>query len=67
MLEENCISTTMMGEKAYRIKHIAKILNLSIETVRRYVRSGKLEAYRYTSEYFITQSQLDKFIENTKK
>ena len=62
MSEENCISTTMMGEKAYRIKHVAKKLDLSVETIRRYVRSGKLESYHFSKEYFITESQLNKFI-----
>ena len=67
MLEEDCISTTMMGEKAYRIKHLAKLLDLSVETIRRYVRSGKISSYRFSKEYFITESQLNDFIEKSKK
>lgn len=67
MKEENCISTTMMGEKAYKLKHIAKLLNLNIETIRRYVRTGKIESYKFSKEYFITESQLNKFLEKSKK
>ena len=67
MLEDDCISTTMMGEKAYRIKHLAKLLDLSVETIRRYVRSGKMASYRFSKEYFITESQLNDFIEKSKK
>lgn len=66
MDNKNCISTTMMGEKAYKIKHIAILLDLNIETIRRYVRSGKIESYHYGKEYVITESQLQKFIEGSK-
>lgn len=61
------ISTTMMGEKSYRLKDVSKGLNLNIETIRRYVRSGKLESYKFGKDYFVTESQLNKFIEKSKK
>jgi excisionase family DNA binding protein len=63
-MEENKMSTTVMGETAYRIKHVAKLLNLNVETIRRYVRSGKIKSYHFTREYFITESQLNEFINN---
>lgn len=61
------ISTTMMGEKSYRLKDLSKGLDLNIETIRRYVRSGKLESYRFGKEYFVTETQLNRFIEKSKK
>jgi excisionase family DNA binding protein len=63
-LEKDCIPVTMMGEKAYRIKHVAKMLNMNVETIRRHVRSGKLKSYHFTKEYFITESQLQEYLHN---
>lgn len=60
---EEHMTTTMLGEKAYRIKHVAHNLGVNVETIRRHVRSGKLKAYKPGGEYFIIQSDLDKYLE----
>lgn len=61
-MKEQCMTTTMLGEKAYRIKHIAHNLGRNVETIRRHVRSGTLKAYRNGGEYFIIESDLIKYI-----
>lgn len=61
-MKEQCMTTTMLGEKAYRIKHIANNLGRNVETIRRHVRTGKLKAYRNGGEYFVIESDLLKYI-----
>ena len=61
-MKEECMKTTMLGEKAYRLKHIAHNLDRSIETIRRHVRSDKLKAYRVGGEYYVIESDLKKYL-----
>lgn len=48
--------------KLYTTKEIADILQVSVFTVFRWIREGKLEHVKIASQYRITQEQLDKFI-----
>jgi len=60
-----CISTTMMGEKAFTTKHLSKILGVSVATVQRYLRTGKIKTYprRWMgNQYFVTESQLREYL-----
>jgi DNA-binding CsgD family transcriptional regulator len=61
-MKEKCMSTTMLGEKAYRLKHIAYNLDRHIETIRRHVRNGKLKAYIAGGEYYVIESDLNKYL-----
>lgn len=61
-MKEQCMNTTMLGEKSYRIKHIANNIGRSVETIRRHVRTGKLKAYKVGKEYYVIQSDLDKYL-----
>lgn len=44
------------------LKQIAKELNISVITVRRYIKSGKLRAKRIGKEYRVLRSDLNNFI-----
>jgi len=57
-----CMTVTMLGEKAYRLKHIAHNIDRSIETIRRHVRSGGLKAYKNGGEYYVVESDLIKYL-----
>ena len=65
-MDKQCMTVTMLGEKAYRLKHIAHNLDRNIETIRRNVRSGKLKAYKSCGEYYVIESDLIKFIKGDK-
>jgi len=52
--------------KTYTTQDLADIFKCDIETIRRYIKSGKLKALKFGKEYRITQEQLDKFIEGGK-
>ena len=41
----------------------AKLLDLDIETIRRAVRSGDLEVYKFGNRYKTTQAALEKLLE----
>jgi len=56
------MKSTMLGEKAYRLKHIAHNIDRSIETIRRHVRSGELKAYKNGGEYYVVESDLIKYL-----
>lgn len=48
------------------LKQIAKELNISVITIRRYIKSGKLRAQRIGKEYRVSRSDFDNFINPSK-
>lgn len=54
-------------KRFYTIKEIMEQLGLSRLTIYRYIKSWKLEAYKFWLEYRIKKEDLDKFIELSKK
>lgn len=48
--------------KFYSLDEIANILHVSTETVRRYVRNGKLKAIRIGRDYKVSEENLQKMI-----
>lgn len=48
------------------VSHVAEILSVSDRTVRNWVQSGVLKAYRFGREYKITQTDLNEFIKQSK-
>ncbi len=55
--------------KTYNVTEIAELLNTNPETVRRWIRSGKLEAKQGSRKEgnVITQAMLDSFLKTTPK
>lgn len=60
--EEQCMSTTMQGQKSYELKHIAHNTGKHIETIRRNIASGKLKAYRCGKLYYVVESDYMKWV-----
>ncbi len=55
------------GQRFYTSEEVAKLLQIDPESVRRYVRSGKLRAVRLGGKFIrIDKEDLDKFIEQLK-
>src|SRR5437763_14995426 len=52
------------GDGTFSVEEVAKILHVSIITVRRLIREGKLKAFRMSvaGPYRITQEELDRLI-----
>lgn len=52
--------------KTYTTQEVANIFHCDIQTIRRYIKSGKLETLKFGRGYKITQEQLDMFIKTRK-
>ena len=56
-----------IGEvKLYSVKDIAGAMEVTEQTVRRYIRDGHLESTKIGRNLFITEEQLKEFIEANK-
>ncbi|WP_081978095.1 helix-turn-helix domain-containing protein [Campylobacter sputorum] len=55
--------------KLYNVEEVAKILKISVITVRRYIKSGVLEAFKYPNGrvWLIDENALNKFIAISKR
>lgn len=53
----------MAEEQYYSIEEVAKMLKVAYLSVYRWVRAGKLVAYKAGKQYRIKKEDLDKFIE----
>jgi excisionase family DNA binding protein len=51
----------------YTIEEVAQVLKVSVATVRRLIRSGRLEASLVGKQYRVSQEDLDKFLSRSKK
>lgn len=53
-------------EQYYTIKEVAEILKVAYLTVYRWVKDGKIDAYKLGKEYRIKKVDLDNFVESSK-
>lgn len=53
-------------EKLYTTEQVAELLQVSVITVRRYIKSGKLKASKIGKDYRIKESDIDNFLKSTK-
>ena len=58
--EEN---TAPKRKPAYDLKALSKILNLSVATLRKYIRLGDLKAKKVGRCYFVTEPNLMAFLD----
>ncbi|OGH18343.1 MAG: hypothetical protein A3F31_00520 [Candidatus Levybacteria bacterium RIFCSPHIGHO2_12_FULL_38_12] len=58
--------TNMTEEQYYSIEEVAKMLKVAYLTVYRWIRSGKLTAYKAGKQYRIKKEDLDNFLNNKK-
>ena len=50
----------------YRAEELASMLDVNIMTIYRYIKSGKLPAYKFGKEFRITKDEFKKFLEDNK-
>lgn len=50
------------GIKAYKVTEAAQILDLSTQTVRAYIKAGRIKAQKNGRAYYITEDALRAFI-----
>ena len=56
-----------MIEQFYTIAEIKGLLKVSDSTIRRYIRSGKLETRRVGNQHRITETSVNKFLDGQDK
>lgn len=55
-----------MQKEFYTAKELAEKLRVNIMTIYRYIKSGKLKAYKIGKEFRIDKNEFDKFLNNSK-
>ena len=53
-------------ENFYTAKELAKELRVNIMTIYRYIKAGKLKAYKMSKEFRIDKKEFNKFLERSK-
>ena len=54
-------------EKLYTTFEIAQMLNVTVDTVRRYMKSGELEAFRQGTKNLVTEEALTSYLDKQKQ
>lgn len=50
----------------YRAEDLAEKLDVNIMTIYRYIKSGRLEAYKIGKEFRIDKDEFDRFLKSVK-
>jgi excisionase family DNA binding protein len=58
------VAKVPISDKLLTVKDIAKKLNVSLQTVRNYIKEGKIKAYKFDSVWRIPSKEVDKFLED---
>ena len=67
MSKNGVAENTMPDRKpGYDLKSLSKILSLGVVTLRKYIRRGDLKAKKISKAYYVTDSNLMKFLEPEK-
>ncbi len=56
----------MKIEKFYTADELAEALQLNIMTIYRYIKAGKLKAYKFGKEFRIDKKEFEKFVRKAK-
>lgn len=52
--------------KAYDLKEASEILHLSIPTIRKHIKSGKIKAQKVGNSYYVTDKTLTEYVAGEK-
>jgi excisionase family DNA binding protein len=52
-----------VSKQYFTVEDIAEELSVSVDTVRNWIKQGKLEAYKVGRDYRISREQFEKFME----
>lgn len=56
-----------MMEKLYSVEDLAKYFGMHVMTIRRWIYEGKIASFKVGRQVRVTETELQKFIENSKK
>ena len=52
----------IMGFTLYSIKELSEILDVTVVTLRKYFRSGKMKAQKIGGKWYVTEENVKKFL-----
>lgn len=55
---------TVINKEFYKAEELAKILEVNIMTIYRYIKAGRLKAYKIGKEYRIGKTEFDSFLKS---
>ena len=61
-LECKDFHSTMLGQRAFSTKEIAKFIGVKIYEIRRDIKSKKLKAYKDSTQYYILESDVENYL-----
>ena len=53
-------------QEFYTAEELADILKVNIMTIYRYIKAGKLEAYKFGKEFRVQKEEFDNFLKSNK-
>lgn len=56
----------MEEKEFYRAEDLAEKLDVNIMTIYRYIKAGKLKAYKFGKEFRIEKGEYDAFVRNAR-
>lgn len=60
-----CMSLTMLGERAYELKHIQANTGITVRKLRNSIKCGNLKSSGKSSgAYYVVQSELDRYLKS---
>ena len=60
------MGTTLDFEKIYTTDQAAEVLQINVQTLRKWIREGKLTASKLGNDYRLTGSDLAAFLDDTR-
>lgn len=51
--------------KIYDLKEVSNLLKMNIQTLRKYIKEGKLKASKVGTHYIITEESIKEFLSDT--
>ena len=55
----------MPGKEFYKAEDLAQKLDVNIMTIYRYIKAGRLKAYKIGKEFRIAKDEFERFLKNT--
>ena len=54
-------------QKAYDIQEASKLINLTPQSIRQYIKKGKIKAQKVGTRYYIAEENIQEFIRGSYK
>lgn len=56
------MATTIGNTKAYDVKEVSQLFNITPVTVRRYLQEGKLKGVKFGVKWYVTEENIKAFL-----